>query len=150
MRDHGPTPPDIVGFGALNVDYIASASKLSARLTEPVAEWTARFEWNVETPASKDVIFRVIDQIGPSSLAGSLGGSAWNVIFGLAHMQIGLRLGYVGVVGRAEYPGLSFLTQMLPCQSYGWAVRSTRSNISPMVTARRNLGNGFSADAVWL
>jgi sugar/nucleoside kinase (ribokinase family) len=96
----------------LNIDYIASASKLSALLTEPVAEWTARFDWNVETPVRNEIISRVIGQIGVSSLVGSLGGSAWNVIFALAHMQVNLRLGYVGVVGRAEYPGLSFLSQM--------------------------------------
>lgn len=108
----GADHPDLVGFGALNVDYIASASSMSARLAERVTESTARFEWNREGPVDEATIVRVIHQLGAASLGSSLGGSAWLTVFALAKMRLGLRLGYVGVVGRVEAPGLSFVGQM--------------------------------------
>jgi sugar/nucleoside kinase (ribokinase family) len=112
----GPAPigdaPEIIGLGALNVDYIASASRLSQRLADRVTESTARFEWNKEGPVDRQTIVRAIENLGVASLSYSLGGSAWLTIFALAQMQVGLRLGYVGVVGRVEAPGLSFIGQM--------------------------------------
>jgi sugar/nucleoside kinase (ribokinase family) len=104
--------PDIVGFGALNVDYIASASRLSTRMAEQVSESTARFEWNTEGPVDEVTIRKVIERLGASSLDASLGGSAWLTVFTLAQMRLGLRLGYVGVLGRIETAGLSFVRQM--------------------------------------
>ncbi|MDG4788520.1 PfkB family carbohydrate kinase [Micromonospora sp. WMMD1102] len=108
----GPDPPEIVGFGALNVDYIASASRLSQRMAERITESVARFEWNREGPVDEEVINDAIAHLGVASLGYSLGGSAWLTIFALAQMGVSLRLGYVGVVGRVEAPGLSFLRQM--------------------------------------
>ncbi|BFO21873.1 hypothetical protein SHKM778_82610 [Streptomyces sp. KM77-8] len=105
-------PPDIVGFGALNVDYIASASRLSTRMAEQVSESTARFEWNTEGPVDEASIRKAIERLGASSLDASLGGSAWLTMFTLAQMRLGLRLGYVGVLGRIETAGLSFVRQM--------------------------------------
>lgn len=110
--DVQPSAPEVVGFGALNVDYIASASRLSARMAEQVSESTARFEWNTEGPVDELTISKAIQRLGASSLDASLGGSAWLTIFTLAQMRLGLRLGYVGVVGRIETPGLSFVRQM--------------------------------------
>jgi sugar/nucleoside kinase (ribokinase family) len=107
-----PAAPDLIGFGALNIDYIGSASRLSQARAEKVREWAARFDWNVETLVNESTIHRVIAQLGPTSLTASPGGSAWNVIFALAQMKIDVRLGYVGVVGREETPGLSFLRLM--------------------------------------
>jgi len=108
----GDEAPEIIGFGALNVDYIASASRLSQRLADRVTESTARFEWNKEGPVDQQTITRAIENLGAASLSYSLGGSAWLTIFALAQMRVGLRLGYVGVVGRVEAPGLSFIGQM--------------------------------------
>ncbi|MEQ4305637.1 PfkB family carbohydrate kinase [Plantactinospora sp. B6F1] len=105
-------PPEIVGFGALNVDYIASASRLSQRMAERITESVARFEWNREGPVDEEVINEAIAHLGVASLGYSLGGSAWLTIFALAQMGVSLRLGYVGVVGRVEAPGLSFIRQM--------------------------------------
>lgn len=104
--------PGIIGFGALNVDYIASASRLSERTEEQVTESTARFEWNREGPVSEEVITRAIRNLGAASLSYSLGGSAWLSIFTLAQMRVGVRLAYVGMLGRIETPGLSFIEQM--------------------------------------
>ncbi|MEU1075972.1 MULTISPECIES: PfkB family carbohydrate kinase [unclassified Streptomyces] len=103
---------EIVGFGALNVDYIAGASRLSRRLAEQVSESTARFEWNTEGAADEVTISKAIERLGTSSLDASLGGSAWITIFALAQMRVDVQLGYVGVAGRIETPGLSFVRQM--------------------------------------
>ncbi|MFD7713755.1 carbohydrate kinase family protein [Streptomyces sp. NPDC059786] len=103
---------DVVGLGALNVDWIAGATRLSNRMAEQVSESTARFEWNTEGPVDEVTITRVIERLGLSSLAASLGGSAWLTVFTLAQMQLGLRLGYVGALGRIEAAGLSFARQM--------------------------------------
>ncbi|MCW2900189.1 MAG: ribokinase [Streptosporangiaceae bacterium] len=104
--------PEVIGLGALNIDYIASASSLSERQAERVTESNARFEWNVEGSVDEETIPTVINQLGTSSLAASLGGSAWNTILALGQMKVGVSLGYVGVVGRVEAPGLSFTRQM--------------------------------------
>ncbi|MFC7549996.1 PfkB family carbohydrate kinase [Plantactinospora sp. GCM10030261] len=104
--------PEVIGFGALNVDYIASASQLSRRAAERITESVARFEWNREGPVDERTIDEAIRHLGVASLAYSLGGSAWLTIFTLAQMNVGISLGYVGVVGRVEAPGLSFLGQM--------------------------------------
>lgn len=104
--------PEIIGFGSLNVDYIASASRLSERTEERVTESTARFEWNREGPVSEEVITRAIRNLGAASLSYSLGGSAWLSIFTLAQMRVGVRLAYIGMLGRIETPGLSFTEQM--------------------------------------
>lgn len=104
--------PEIIGFGALNVDYIASASRLSQRTAERVTESTARFDWNREGPVDEKTIIDAMGHLGAASLSCSLGGSAWLTIFALAQMRVRVSLGYVGVVGRVEAPGLSFVGQM--------------------------------------
>ncbi|MCK9874544.1 carbohydrate kinase family protein [Frankia sp. Ag45/Mut15] len=105
--------PDLVGVGAFNVDFIATASRLSARAEEKIGESTSRFEWNAEGPVAEEVVLRAMENLGAHTLDSSLGGSAWNTIFSLANMDAGLTLGYVGVLGRIEAPGLSFLRQMV-------------------------------------
>lgn len=107
-----PRSPDIIGMGALNVDYIASATGLSDYAAEQVAESTSRFEWNNEGQAAGDYIDGVMNQLGAESLTAALGGSAWNTLFTLAAMETDVRLGYVGVLGREEAVGLSFAGQM--------------------------------------
>lgn len=104
--------PDIIGLGALNIDYIASASRLSERLAERVTESASRFEWNHEGPVDEQDILEAMDRLGTASLVSSLGGSAWITIFSLAQMRIGVTLGYVGIMGHMVKPGLSFLGQM--------------------------------------
>ncbi|MFI9492422.1 hypothetical protein ACIG8K_12720 [Streptomyces halstedii] len=55
---------------------------------------------------------KAIGRLGSASLDASLGGSAWLTIYALARLRLGLRLGHVGVAGRIEMPGLSFLGRM--------------------------------------
>ncbi|MGV9313759.1 PfkB family carbohydrate kinase [Streptomyces sp. NPDC003691] len=106
------TAPEVIGVGALNVDYIASASGLSRRTAEQVHESVARFEWNTEGPVDQTTVAKAIERLGSASLDASLGGSAWLTVYTLAQLRLGIRLGYVGVAGRIETPGLSFLGQM--------------------------------------
>jgi sugar/nucleoside kinase (ribokinase family) len=104
--------PEVIGVGALNVDYIAGASRLSERGDERVTESIARFDWNREGPVDEHVITTAIRNLGAASLSHSLGGSAWLSIFSLAQMRVGIRLAYIGILGRIETPGLSFIDQM--------------------------------------
>jgi sugar/nucleoside kinase (ribokinase family) len=103
---------DVIGMGALNVDYIASASSLTKHMADRVMESAARFERNVEGRTTEDVILGVIDQLGTSSLQTALGGSAWNTVFALGQLRAGVRCGYVGVLGEVGMLGLSFTRQM--------------------------------------
>lgn len=104
--------PEVVGFGALNLDYIASASKLSLRASDLVTEFAGRFEWGMESAVDQEVVYEAVGKLGIASLDASLGGSAWNAIYALARMDLKVRLGYVGFAGRVEFPGLSFIKQM--------------------------------------
>jgi sugar/nucleoside kinase (ribokinase family) len=106
------TAPDIVGIGALNIDYIATATQLSRSTAEKVTESTARFEWNTEGLVSANYIDEVIDQLGSTALNASFGGSAWNTLSALADLQTDVTLGYFGVLGREEALGLSFIARM--------------------------------------
>jgi hypothetical protein len=103
---------DVVGIGALNPDCVASASRLSQRAAEQVSEGVARFERNTEGPVDSVTTAKAIERLGAASLDASLGGSAWPTLFTLARLRVGVRLGSVGVAGRIETPGLSFLRQM--------------------------------------
>jgi sugar/nucleoside kinase (ribokinase family) len=105
MGDPSHAAPDVIGFGAINIDYIAGA-------TEEVKEWADRFDRNVETRVDKTTIDEVVDLLGASALDISPGGSAFNATFALARLDLDLRLGYVGVAGREETPGLSFVRLM--------------------------------------
>ncbi len=82
-----PGRVEVVGVGALNVDYIASASRLSARSAEQVQESVARFEWNTEGPVDGTTVAKAIERLGASSLDASLGGSAWLTEFTLAQLR---------------------------------------------------------------
>ncbi|MEV7234117.1 hypothetical protein AB0N06_09030 [Streptomyces sp. NPDC051020] len=91
MRE--PRAVEVVGVGALNVDYIASASRLSQLMAEQVQESVARFEWNTEGPVDQASVVKAIERLGAASLDASLGGSAWLTIFTLAQLRLDVRLG---------------------------------------------------------
>jgi hypothetical protein len=119
-REDGPQgfSLDVVGIGALNLDYIASSNSLStqptsleARVSGSVADSTPLFEWGAETLVEEQAIYDQLASVNAASLDVSLGGSSFNAIFALARMQIGIRLGYVGIAGRVLIPGLSSLQQ---------------------------------------
>src|SRR5262245_45242560 len=116
-RDGGPTRTrapeprdgllDVIGIGALNVDYIGTRSRLLQLDPRLVEELRGRFEHGTERPAGAREVDEILSTIG-RSFDTFLGGSAFNVIQGLAALRIGLRLGYVGVMGDAPAMGPSF------------------------------------------
>ena len=82
------TDLDVVGIGALNVDFLVPA----------VVPALVR-EWGTEQVLDTALI--------PADGRAALGGSAFNTIHAIAHCHTGLRLGYVGVAGRMPVPELS-------------------------------------------
>jgi len=119
----GPTKLDldVVGIGALNVDYIASAPPSSAdgteldlrrRISKIVSAAPSPFQWGAETLVDERIVYAALEEMSAPSLDVTLGGSAWNAIYALEQMRLGLRLGYVGVAGRVRVPGISSLQQL--------------------------------------
>ena len=113
---------DVVGVGALNLDYIATASAmrrqgaadggpLVSRLND-LLEGEAPVEWGAERDVSADVIYAALEAADADSLKVNLGGSAFNAITAIAQTRLGLRLGYVGVAGKMPMPGMSSTRQM--------------------------------------
>jgi sugar/nucleoside kinase (ribokinase family) len=104
---------DVVGVGALNLDYIASASSHRRRDPDALVEVMDRFEHGVESLVEDQTTFDVLEQLGGrETLVPSLGGSAFLTINALGQMDLGLRLGYVGVCGRSPDPTLSAVRLM--------------------------------------
>src|SRR6266536_1765162 len=112
---------DVVGIGALNLDYISSASSgpqagandsLRRRITAIASTAAPSFQWGTETFVDERTVYAALEEAGPASVVVAPCGSAWNAIFALAKVAIGLRLGYVGVAGRMRVPGISSLQQL--------------------------------------
>jgi sugar/nucleoside kinase (ribokinase family) len=87
----GGTGLDVVGIGALNVDYIVAAAP----------ERGPDVEWGTETLVDADTVTALLAATDPARVTATPGGSALNTMVALAHLGRGLRLGYVGVAGRA-------------------------------------------------
>ncbi len=112
---------DVVGIGALNLDYIASApsgapassnDSLRRRITAIASTAAPSFQWGAETLVDERTVYAALDETSTASVDIVLGGSAWNAIFALSKVGSGLRLGYVGVAGRVRAPGISSLQQL--------------------------------------
>ncbi|MFF1477303.1 PfkB family carbohydrate kinase [Streptomyces sp. NPDC058301] len=114
---------DVVGIGALNLDYITNASRTAAPDTSPRVALSTRIislleegrpapEWGTETAVDEHTVYAALEATEAASVQTALGGSAFNAINTLAQLQLDLRLGYVGVAGRVPGPGLSALAQM--------------------------------------
>ncbi|GAA2519673.1 PfkB family carbohydrate kinase [Winogradskya humida] len=86
---------DVVGIGALNLDFIA----------DPGTPLQA--EWGTETAVDAATINAAIQAAGPERLTTTLGGSAFNTVHAIARTRPGLRLGYVGAAGRNPTGGPS-------------------------------------------
>jgi len=111
---------DVVGIGALNLDYIANASSppesprsrtLTTRISELVVQTGSPLEWGTERSVDGVTIHAAIEAASSARPDTSLGGSAFNAIYAIARTQVGLRLGYVGVAGRVPVIGVSSIQQ---------------------------------------
>jgi sugar/nucleoside kinase (ribokinase family) len=112
---------DVVGIGALNLDYLSHSDAavgvddvwvpLSARIAELIDDGRPAPDWGTEASVDETTVYAALEAANPSALQTSLGGSAYNAIYALAQMHLDLRLGYVGVAGRVPGPGLSAVQQ---------------------------------------
>lgn len=91
---------DVIGVGALNVDYILTRQKLLALDPGTVADIGAHFAPGKERPVGEGEIIKVLLSAGESAFEVFLGGSAFNTIHTLAALDSGLRWGFVGMAGR--------------------------------------------------
>lgn len=88
---------DLVGVGALNVDFIAGAS---AQAADPdlARSFGDEFEAGTERPMDRSDAVRFVSGRG-GSFTKSLGGSAFNVINAASEANPSLRIGCLGVIG---------------------------------------------------
>jgi sugar/nucleoside kinase (ribokinase family)/class 3 adenylate cyclase len=93
---------DLVAIGALNTDYIATATSLKKIRPDLIAEHERHFELGKERAASQSEVRDVISQIGRGLLTVSLGGSSFNTIHALARALPDRKLAYIGVAGTSE------------------------------------------------
>jgi sugar/nucleoside kinase (ribokinase family) len=113
---------DVIGIGALNLDYVAGNSgpprerPFTRRLPELLGRRPGAaggpLEWGVEHRVDSAAMQAVIEAVSSSQPGTVLGGSAFNAIHAIAKTKAGLRLGYVGVAGRVPVTGLSAVRQM--------------------------------------
>lgn len=90
---------DIIGIGALNIDYI-KAMPWSLSPSHRLHTLRQDFEPGREEWVSNDNITQRIRKIGTTEFDYmGPGGSAFNTIRCIAQMNLGLRLGYIGIAG---------------------------------------------------
>lgn len=95
---------DIVGVGALNIDFLAT---IATGAFEGVKQ-VGGVEWGTETAVDESTLKGVLGSLlSAAPVTTSAGGSAFNSIFALANMELGLKLGYVGVAGVSPVHGLT-------------------------------------------
>ncbi len=100
---------DLIGIGALNIDYIATRERLLQVDPATIAEFSNRFEHGSERPVDEDEINRTLREMGVAVFETHLGGSSFNTIHALASLQLPLKIGFVGVAGGAVGPSPNFL-----------------------------------------
>jgi sugar/nucleoside kinase (ribokinase family) len=88
---------DIVGLGAMNVDYIVGG-------TRSKKQWAAISDGDRVSDKEKlQPHFRMfqetLDGLHPESRSVVYGGSTFNTLQALHHMDVGMRLGFAGVLG---------------------------------------------------
>lgn len=103
---------DIVGIGALNVDFIATRERLLGLQADLIPEVSSRFEHGSEINVKEAEIDDTLRQMGMGAFEVFLGGSSFNTIHSIAHTNPGLRIGYVGIAGNADPAPQSFIQAM--------------------------------------
>lgn len=110
--DARPEPTlDVVGIGALNLDYIASVPQHPGSLaafTKALPSFAEPIAWNTERLVEEFSSLPSPAEMTTAGITVSLGGSSFNTINALASLGLELRLGYVGVVGKMPDGAPSF------------------------------------------
>lgn len=98
--------PDIVGIGAVNLDYIVAApnSKTPAQTLDALG----RFDHGSERGITAGEAKALLADLEPLNPVASPGGSALNTIASIASIQAGVSVGYVGICGLEATGGFSF------------------------------------------
>lgn len=99
---------DIVGIGALNVDFTATAEKMNKLPAHVVKEAMSSFVYGAERLVDKNEIERIVSLLGRDSFRKALGGSAFNTIRAMAALGSGIRTGFSGIAGATGSKNLSF------------------------------------------
>ncbi|HKG03244.1 MAG TPA: carbohydrate kinase family protein [Conexibacter sp.] len=100
---------DIVGIGAINHDYVATTGQVEALDRVEQDHFLRRFASDHERVADEPTIVEAIRRLEhrlPHPLSQRIGGSAFNALSYLGSLDLGLRLGFVGVAGRLEQASL--------------------------------------------
>lgn len=88
---------DAIGVGALNLDYVSAAPALRDAFQQ--ARWGFRLDNGQETWISRKSARRILRERAGDFGPPTVGGSAYNAINSLAQLELGLKLGFVGVAG---------------------------------------------------
>lgn len=108
---------DVIGVGALNLDYLATAPALAetgtatsptADLAKILTELDPPLAWNTERTVSQQGIKAALGEFPGKATSVALGGSAFNAIHALATMKLNLRIGYLGMTGHIPPPAPTF------------------------------------------
>lgn len=92
--------PDLVGIGAINLDFILDSARLAALSVDTGADLEARFEHGTERAATEPEIRDVLRRVAGLDPVVSPGGSALNTVT-VAARSCEVSVGYVGVCGRS-------------------------------------------------
>lgn len=117
---------DIIGIGALNIDYIKSMPWFFSSSTRSLRQ---EFEPGKEEWVTNSNIEQKIHKIGTTELKACPGGSAFNTIRCLAQLNLGLSIGYVSIAGKpnpnSEEPDLKEYASKYSIDS-SWIFSSTK------------------------
>ncbi|MBP1744508.1 MAG: carbohydrate kinase family protein [Firmicutes bacterium] len=102
---------DIVGIGALNIDFTVTAEKMKELPPFKVSEAARSFQFGAECLVDESKIEEIISLLGRDSFRTTLGGSAFNTICAMAALGSGIRAGFSGMAG-AGCGSLSFQNSM--------------------------------------
>jgi sugar/nucleoside kinase (ribokinase family) len=103
---------DLIGIGALNLDCVASKSRILSLAPRIADELSDKVEHNTERPVSEEEVDLTLSRLGASTFETFLGGSAFNTIHTIASVNRGIGLGYIAVAGNTGIGGLDFVAAM--------------------------------------
>ncbi len=99
---------DIVGIGALNVDFAVTSEKMKELPPATVSKAMWSFFSGAERIVGEEDIEKMVSLLGRDSFREKLGGSAFNTVCCIAALGSGLRTGLAGISGETGMPDLSF------------------------------------------
>lgn len=102
-----PVTPDLIGIGAVNLDYIIDSRQPVESGGEP-SNVLAGFDYGGERAATADEIRTALQALRPLHPVFSPGGSALNTVASIAAANVPVTVGYVGVRGSAPEETFSF------------------------------------------